>query len=109
MTRCLMKRARQLLQGDVGVMHAGGGVHPPLDADGARRLKMTPHERFFGWKPDLSHTRVFGCRVHVRLNVQGNKLNDRSKIGILVATRTGRRHGWQRRPHPGRKKGVHVR
>ena len=83
MTRCLMKHANFCKAMWVPCMRAAAYIRrlTLTERDGR---EMTLHERFFGWKPDLSHMRVFGCRVYVRLNVQGTKLDDRSKIGILV-------------------------
>ena len=45
---------------------------------------MTLHEAFFGWRPDLGHLRVYGCRVYVKINVQGDKLEAPSRMGVLV-------------------------
>ena len=28
------------------------------------REKTTPYEKWYGWKPDLSHLRVFGCMAY---------------------------------------------
>jgi hypothetical protein len=50
------------------------------------RHDMTPWEKLTGVKPDLSHLRVWGCKVgvHVPLELQENKLDGVSEEGRFV-------------------------
>jgi hypothetical protein len=50
------------------------------------RNDKTPLERLTGLKPDLSHLRVWGCKVgvHIPLELQENKLDGVSEVGRLV-------------------------
>ena len=53
----------------------------------SRPLKeITPFEKVYGYKPDLSHLRVPGCRAysHVPKETRRGKLIDRAKLAILV-------------------------
>ena len=47
--------------------------------------KVTPHERYYGKKPDLSHTRIFGVIAYVHIPDQKRqKLDPKSEKCILV-------------------------
>lgn len=50
------------------------------------RNDKTPLEKLTGLKPDLSHLRVWGCKVgvHIPLELQENKLDGVSEVGRLV-------------------------
>ncbi|GAA5918472.1 hypothetical protein JCM5296_002729, partial [Sporobolomyces johnsonii] len=45
---------------------------------------QSPHEAFHGSPPDVSHLRVWGCRVEVRLPLPSSKLHSRSISGRFV-------------------------
>jgi len=51
----------------------------------SRGETKTPHELFFGKKPDVGHLRAFGCRVwaHVPHQVR-RKMGDRAKPGTFM-------------------------
>ena len=44
---------------------------------------VTLHELFFGERPSVLHLRKFGCRLYVRLNVQGDKMEPRARPAIM--------------------------
>ena len=45
----------------------------------------TPHERWFGVKPDVEHLRVFGCRVYVHIpDKKRRKLDKKAFDGVFV-------------------------
>ena len=46
---------------------------------------MTPHEAWFGRKPEVSHLRIFGsvCYVHVP-EEKRTKLEERAELGIFI-------------------------
>lgn len=50
------------------------------------RGSMTPFEALYGYKPDVSHLRVFGCRVFANIpeELRINKLDPRAQPGIFV-------------------------
>ena len=46
---------------------------------------VTPHEKFFGKKPDLSHLRIFNSAVYVHIpDEKRQKLNPKSEKCIIV-------------------------
>ena len=46
---------------------------------------VTPHEKFFGKKPNLSHVRVFGSIAYVHIpDDTGQKLDPKSEKCVLV-------------------------
>ena len=47
--------------------------------------EVTPHEKYYGKKPDLSHTRIFGAIAYVHIpDVKRQKLDPKSEKCILV-------------------------
>jgi hypothetical protein len=52
----------------------------------ARHPGKTPHELWYGKKPDIAHLRPFGCTAYVRVpeEVIGGKLNDQSIKCVLL-------------------------
>ncbi|OXA56431.1 Copia protein [Folsomia candida] len=46
--------------------------------------EMTPHEILFGRKPNLSHTRIFGCPASARLLTPKGEWTTRTREGIFV-------------------------
>ena len=51
---------------------------------------VTPHEKFFGPKPDVGHLRVFGCQVFMHVPDQKRKKLEAKAIkGIFVGYPTG--------------------
>ena len=47
--------------------------------------EVTPHERYFGKKPDLSHSRIFGLIAYVHIpDEKRQKLDPKSEKCILV-------------------------
>ena len=50
------------------VLLGGGGGYCCLPEEPntykSLREKTTPYEKWYGWKPDLSHLRVFGCMAY---------------------------------------------
>ena len=49
------------------------------------KTKVTPFERYFGMKPDLSHLKVFGSRVCVKCSYdRGGKLHRNDFTGIFL-------------------------
>ena len=47
--------------------------------------EVTPHERYYGKKPDLSHTRIFGVIAYVHIpDEKRQKLDPKSEKCILV-------------------------
>jgi len=52
-------------------------------------IKMTPYEKFFGLKPDISHMRIFGCTAYAFIEKEKRrKLDSRSQKGILLGYST---------------------
>ena len=47
--------------------------------------EVTPHEKYFGKKPDLSHTRIFGAVAYVRIpDEKWENLDPKSEKCILT-------------------------
>ena len=47
--------------------------------------EVTPHEKYYGRKPDLSHTRIFGAIAYVHIpDEKRQKLDPKSEKCILV-------------------------
>ena len=52
----------------------------------------TPHERWFGVKPDVDHIRVFGCMVYVHIpDEKRRKLDPKAVKGIFVGYPQGKK------------------
>ena len=48
-------------------------------------IKSTPYEKFYGKKPDLSHLRVFGCKVYAKVpDKKRKKLDDKAQLGTYL-------------------------
>lgn len=46
---------------------------------------VTPAEMWFGFKPDISNLRVFGCKAYlIKPNHTRNKFNEKSELFILI-------------------------
>jgi transposase InsO family protein len=57
--------------------------------DSQRLLPITPHELFYGYKPDLSMIKTFGCQVIVWNNARKRqKFDDRATSGIFLGLST---------------------
>lgn len=52
---------------------------------------ITPHEAFFGYKPNLSFLKIFGCRayVHIEKANRKSKLDKNANIGMYVGIPKG--------------------
>ena len=49
-----------------------------------RSGEVTPYEKMFDRRPDLSHLRTWGCRALVRVPIGAGKLEPRAVAGMLV-------------------------
>lgn len=50
----------------------------------------TPYQAWSGSKPNISHTRVFGCCAFMKIpNIQTKKLDDRSKYVVYLGREPG--------------------
>jgi len=65
-----------------------------------KATSVTPHERWFDYKPNISHIRVFGCLAYSHILEQlRSKLDSKAEIMVLVGYASQSKEYWLYNPN----------